>query len=138
VIILDTNIVSELMSPQASARVRAWVSAQPVAELCITAITVAEVLYGIEVLPKGKRRDGLAEDAEAMFREDFTRPVLVFDEPAARAFSVIAAVRRRAGRPIATLDAQIASIAKAQDALLATRNTADFAHCGVRLVNPWE
>ena len=117
---------------------RVWVDSQSAGDLCITAITVAEVLYGIELLPKGRRREGLVEDAEAMFREDFARPVLVFDESAARAFSVIAATRRREGRPIATLDGQIAAIAKAHDAVLASRNITDFEHCGVRLVNPWE
>lgn len=136
--VLDTNVISELMSPQASSQVRLWVAGQPATELCISAITVAEVLYGIELLPSGKRRDGLRADAEAMFREDFARRVLVFDEPAARVFGLITATRRREGRPIATLDAQIASIARAHEASLATRDISDFEGCGVRLVNPWE
>jgi toxin FitB len=127
------------MSPQASLKVRAWVAGQrAVSELCVTAITVAEILYGVELLPKGKRRDGLRGDAEAMFREDFARRILVFGEQAARAFSRIAATRRSEGRPITTLDAQIAAIAQSNGALLATRNTADFEGCAVRLINPWE
>lgn len=137
--VLDTNVLSELMSRQASPKVRAWVAGQRTAtELCITTITVAEILYGMELLPKGKRRDGLLVDAEAMFREDFDHRILVFDEPAARAFSTIAAARRSEGRPITTLDAQIAAIAYVHGATLATRNTSDFERCGVRLVNPWE
>ena len=127
------------MSTQASPTVQAWVAAQRVtSSLCITAITVAEILYGIELLPKGKRRDSLLLDAEAMFREDFARHILVFDEQAACAFSTLAATRRGRGRPITTLDAQIVAIALANGATLATRNTADFEGCGVRLVNPWE
>jgi toxin FitB len=139
VIVLDTNVISELMSRQASPTVRAWVTGQrATSTLCITTITVAEILYGVELLPRGKRRDGLLLDAEAMFREDFARHILVFDEQAARAFSRIAATRRGRGRPITTLDAQIVAIALANGATLATRNTADFEGCGVRLVNPWE
>jgi predicted nucleic acid-binding protein len=127
------------MSPQVSPKVRAWVTGQRVTSaLCITAITVAEILYGVELLPRGKRRDGLLLDAEAMFREDFARHILVFHEQAARTFSTIAATRRGRGRPITTLDAQIVAIALANGATLATRNTADFEGCGVRLVNPWE
>jgi len=127
------------MSAHLSPRVKAWAAAErATSQLCITAITVAEVLYGVELLPKGKRRDSLLFDAEAMFRQDFAHRILVFDEQAARAFSTIAATRRVQGRPIATLDAQIAAIAKANGAVLATRNTPDFVNCGVRLVNPWE
>jgi predicted nucleic acid-binding protein len=138
-IVLDTNVISELMSTQASPAVRRWVAVQRLTSpLCITAITVAEILYGIELLPRGKRRDGLLLDAEAMFREDIVHKVLVFDEQAARAFSTIAAARRGRGRPISTLDAQIVAITLANGAALATRNTSDFEDCGVRLVNPWE
>ena len=138
-IVLDTNVISELMSTQASPTVRRWVAVQRVTSpLSITAITVAEILYGIELLPRGKRRDSLLQDAEAMFREDIVHKILAFDEQAARAFSTIAAARRVGGRPTSTLDAQIAAIALANDATLATRNTSDFEGCGVRLINPWE
>ena len=138
-IVLDTNVISELMSTQASPTVRRWVALQRVTSpLCVTAITVAEILYGIELLPRGKRRDSLLLDAEAMFREDIIHKILVFDEHAARAFSTIAAARRGRGRPISALDAQIVAIALANDATLATRNTSDFEGCGVHLINPWE
>jgi predicted nucleic acid-binding protein len=99
---------------------------------------VAEILYGIELLPKGKRRDKLLTETEAMFNEDFAGRILPFDEEAARAFAEIAAARRTQGRPIAEFDAQIAAIARTQRAALATRNTSDFEACGVRLVNPWQ
>jgi predicted nucleic acid-binding protein len=98
---------------------------------------VAEILFGIELLPRGKRRDKLFAQAQAMFVEDFAGRILPFDEEAARAFPSIAANRRAQGRPIADYEAQIAAIALSSDATLATRNIADFEGCGVRLVNPW-
>jgi predicted nucleic acid-binding protein len=138
VTILDTNVVSELMASSPAGAVLDWVEKLRTAdELFLTAVTVAEILYGVELLPKGKRRDKLALDAEDMFAEDYSGRVLVFDEAAARAFAQIAVSRRRIGRPIAELDAQIAAIASVHDATLATRNTADFEGCGIRLVNPW-
>jgi len=137
-IILDTNVLSELMKPAPSPEVVAWISSRlSTRELCLTTITVAEILFGIELMPRGKRRDSLLADAESTFAEDFARRIVPFDEPAARAFPEIAAIRRLAGRPTSLFDAQIAAIARASDALLATRNTADFEGCGVRLVNPW-
>jgi toxin FitB len=139
VTILDTNVVSELMAPLPSPKVRAWSAAERATSvLCITTITIAEILYGVELLSKGKRRDGLLAEAEAMFREDFSGRVLPFDEQASRAFPPIAIARRLRGRPITVFDAQIAAIARVHGAALATRNTADFEGCGVRLVNPWE
>ena len=95
------------------------------------------MLFGIELLPRGKRRDSLLADAEATFAEDFAGRLLPFDEAAARAFPEIAANRRLRGRPITLFDAQIAAIARANGALLATRNSSDFEDCGIRLVNPW-
>ena len=137
--ILDTNVVSEPMRPSPSPAVLAWLSeGHERGPLFVTTITVAEILFGIEMLPRGKRRDQMLVQAEAAFREDFTGRVLPFDEAAARAFPVIAVRRRAQGRPIADLDAQIAAIAHSRDAILATRNTADFEGCGVRLVNPWQ
>lgn len=137
-IILDTNVVSELMKPDQSAAVSAWLSTQPRADLFTTTITMAEVFYGIELLPKGKRRDGLRHVAEAIFAEDFAGRILTFDEPPARIYAVVSAARRVRGRPISAQDAQIAAIARYYDAFLATRNIADFEGCEVRLLNPWE
>ena len=113
-------------------------SAQTAADLFTTTITIAETLCGIEILPKGKRRDQLLCEAEGMFGEDFSGRILTFDESAARMFALIATERRRRGQPIATFDAQIAAIARANGATLATRNTDDFEGCGVKIVNPWE
>jgi len=138
VIVFDTNVISELMKSSRSPGVIAWMSNQPADDLFTTTITVAETLYGIELLPRGKRRDQLLREAAAVFGEDFLGRILTFDESAARLFALIATERRSRGRPIGTFDAQIAAIARANGATLATRNTDDFEGCGVKLVNPWE
>jgi predicted nucleic acid-binding protein len=135
--ILDTNVVSEPMLASPSPIVQTWWSQQQPGALFITAVTVAEILYGIELLPQGKRRVALLAGAELMFGKVLAGRILPFDEEAARAFAAIAASRRRQGRPITDLDAQIAAIARSRNAALATRNTADFEDCGLRLLNPW-
>jgi len=138
VTVLDTNVVSEVMRPFPSEAALRWISARRATDPCfITTITVAEVLYGVEVLPSGNRREKLETECEAMFRQDFAGRILPFDEAAARAFSKIASRRRRSGRPISEFDAQIAAITYIHNAALATRNTADFEGCGIRVVNPW-
>jgi toxin FitB len=136
-IVLDTNVVSELMRPKPSPQVAAWVAKQPATELFTTTITEAEIFYGIELLSKGKRREGLLIAAAAMFDEDMAGRILGFESEAARAFSQIAARRRGLGRPISHADAQIASIAHVRRAKLATRNVTDFADCGLEIVDPW-
>lgn len=136
--IIDTNVVSELMASSPSDATLAWFAkARTADELFITTITVAEILYGVELLPAGKRRDKLNSEVEATFRQDFRGRILEFDEMAARHFAQIASSRRKSGRPIAEVYAQIAAIARVHGALLATRNTGDFEDCGIRLVNPW-
>lgn len=136
-LILDTNVISETMQPVPAPRLLAWWSQQQSSELFTTTITMAEILYGIELLPNGKRRAALLAGADRMFGKVFFDHVLSFDESAAREFAEIAAGRRALGRPIAEFDAQIAAIASAHRATLATRNFADFDGCGIRLVNPW-
>jgi len=136
-IILDTNVLSELMRPKPSPRVVAWVAKQLPAELFTTSITEAEIFYGIELLTRGKRREGLRSAAEAMFAEDLAGRIFAFDSDAARVFSKIAAHRRTLGRPINHADAQIAAISQVRGAKLATRNVADFEDCGLDLVDPW-
>jgi hypothetical protein len=106
-------------------------------ELFTTSITEAEIFYGIELLTKGKRREGLLAAAESMFTEDFADRVFGFESDAARMFSKIAAQRRALGRPISHADAQIAAISQVRGAKLATRNIADFADCGLDVVDPW-
>jgi toxin FitB len=136
--LLDTNVLSELMKATPAPAVIAWMSLQPPDDLFISTISLAEILFGIELLPKGKRRDGLLQEAETTFRRDFAGRVLAFDEQAARMFGSIVAARRIHGRPIGIADGQIAAIARSHQASLATRDTGDFEGCGLRLVNPWE
>ena len=136
-ILLDTNVVSELMKSVPAPIVLAWIDAKPGAELFVSAITQAEILYGVALLPAGKRRAGLAHAAQLAFETHFFGRVLPFDSPAAEAFAELAADRRQSGRPIAQADAQIAAIARSRGATLATRNVPDFEGCGVDVVNPW-
>lgn len=135
-ILLDTNVVSEAMRAAPSPVVLNWLSERQ-HELYSSTITLAEVLYGVELLPNSKRRSELVAGAEEMFTRVLAGRILAFDEASARSFSKIASERRRLGRPISELDAQIAAIAHVHGAALATRNTADFEDCGIRVVNPW-
>lgn len=137
-IILDTNVLSELMRPKPSPRVSGWVAKQPATELFTTSITEAEIFFGIELLTQGKRREGLLRAAEEMFAEDLGGRIFGFESDAARLFSTIAAHRRALGRPMSHADAQIAAITKLRQAKLATRNVTDFDDCGIDLVNPWD
>ena len=136
-IVLDTNVVSELMRPAPSRAVLRWVGAQATVRLYTTALTEAEVLVGVALLPKGRRRDAIFAAAEAIFTEDFAGRVLPFDPAAAREYAALVASRERRGRPIDAMDAQIAAICRVHSATLATRNTDDFAHADVDLVDPW-
>jgi predicted nucleic acid-binding protein len=138
VIVLDTNVVSELMRPQPEAAVIDWVDGQPAADLYLTAITVSELLHGIARLSDGRRKTRLAEQVEAMIDEDFDRRILAFDLPAAPHYADIAVHRAQLGRPIGAADAQIAATCRSHGAALATRNVKDFDATGVTVVNPWE
>lgn len=136
-IILDTNVLSELMRPSPADEVIDWVRSQSASSLYVTAITEAEILFGVQLLPAGKRRSQIESAAVEMFRTDFAGRVLSFGSDAALQYAHIAAQRRRAGRPISHQDAQIASIARTSGAAIATRNVEDFDRCGVRVINPW-
>jgi predicted nucleic acid-binding protein len=136
-IILDTNVVSELMRSSPDPAVVAWVGGHPPTSLFITTVTVAEILYGIAIMPLGERRKRLEQAVSAMIREDFADRVLGFDSAAAHACAVIAARRRSAGHPIAQFDAQIAAIAASRNSAIATRNVSDFENCGLDVLDPW-
>jgi toxin FitB len=136
-IVLDTNVLSEMMRLEPDPTVVAWFSAQPSTGLFTTTITQAEILYGIELLAPVGRRSRLANVAREMFATDFAGRIFSFDQPAAQAYAEIAATRRRAGRPIAQPDAQIAAIARSRDADVATRDIADFEGCNISLIDPW-
>jgi toxin FitB len=135
-IVADTNVVSEMMKAQPNAALAHWAEDRPSSTIYTTAITVAEIRYGIERLPGGKRRSALAAAADAVLSQ-FGDRVLPFDGHAADEFGRIMAERQRAGKPIGAFDAQIAAIARSHGATLATRNVRDFDGCGVELVNPW-
>jgi toxin FitB len=137
VIVLDTNVVSELMRLKPAAAVLDWVDRQPAAEMYLTAITAAELLYGVARLPAGKRKTDLAERIEALLSEDFEHRISPFDETAAAHYSDIVVHRERLGRPISTADAQIAAICRSHGALLVTRNVDDFTDTAVEIINPW-
>ena len=137
-VILDTNVVSELMRPRPEPTVVAWLNEHPSRDLFVTSVTEAEVRAGIAFLPRGERRRGLAEAADRAFGELFEDRVLPFGRQAARAYGEVAAERRRAGRPISQIDCQIAAIARSMRASVATRNVRDFEGAGIAVLNPWE
>jgi predicted nucleic acid-binding protein len=136
-ILLDTNVVSELMRPAPSEAVLAWFAAQDAGNLYLSAIGEAELRRGAAMLPAGKRRAQLMAAIDAMITEDFAGRILAFDGAAAQAFVLVFLERRAAGRPISFADCQIAATARAQGAAIATRNTADFAGCGLAVIDPW-
>lgn len=137
-IILDTNAVSEVMKPAPSEPVLRWLAAQDRLSIFVTVITQAEMLYGVEALASGKRKQSLLPLIEKLFGEQgFQGRILSFDQQSAREFARILAGRKAAGRPMSQFDAMIAAIARAHRAALATRNLTDFEHCGIRLINPW-
>lgn len=135
--ILDTNVLSEVVKPRPESRVLHWLAAQPNQDVYITAITTAEMLYGIQLLPAGKRRAALHEAVSLLFQHEFGGRVLSFDEAAGIRYGELVAERERANHRISAFDAQIAAIARVHGAQVATRNTRDFAGAGVSLVNPW-
>lgn len=136
-IILDTNVLSALMRREADPVVVAWLDAQPPESIWTTAITVFEIRFGLEVLAKGRKRKALEEAFASALDEDFDGRVLAFDRPAADAAAAIAARRRQAGRPVEIRDVQIAGIAAARKARLATRNIRHFEGTGITLIDPW-
>lgn len=135
--ILDTNVISELMKPAPSEAVLSWMAVPSKAEIYCTSISQAEILYGIMLLPVGKRRTNIEMAAKGMFREEFGGRILPFGSDAAAVFASIASSRSRAGRPISAFDAQIAAIAITAKAALVTRNVNDFLHCGLNVIDPW-
>ena len=136
-IVLDTNVVSELLRPAPAQPVEVWLAAQDGATIYFTAVGEAELRHGVAILPAGRRRTALAKAIENMLEEDFRDRILPFDRAAARAYAAIAAVRRAAGRPISQFDCQIAAIARVHEAAVATRNTGDYEGCGIDVIDPW-
>lgn len=137
-IILDTNVVSEVIKLGCDPFVSSWFRAQDPSTLYVTTITEAELLFGIECLPAGRRRANLFTLIERLLGEHFAGRILGFDSISARNHARIAAARRASGRPIAFADCQIAGIARSRSASVASRNAAGFEGCGIEIVNPWE
>lgn len=136
-IILDTNVVSELLRASPAPAVEAWLAQQDSASVYLTAISAAELRYGVAIMANGKRREMLAEAVDGILGEDFLNRILPFDSAAGVKYASIGAERRAAGRPISQFDCQIAAIARAHGAVMATRNVGDFEGCGVELIDPW-
>lgn len=138
-IILDTNVISELMRSNPDQTVMDWFESRTGTLFYISAITKAEILLGISLLPAGKRREALAHAADLMFTQDFAGKCLPFDATAAINYAVIVSDRRRSGHVTTTEDAMIASIAMVHGYSLATRNMKDFLYInGLSLYNPWQ
>ena len=136
-LILDTNVISQLMNPQGSQTVKSWVNSQPRARLFTTTINQAEILYGIAILPEGKRKQRLQDAAHIMFSEELVNQLLVFDSESAENFASLSTDRRRQGNPISQFDAQIAAICRTYQAAIVTRNVDDFLNCQIEIINPW-
>ena len=136
-IILDTNVVSEVSRPEPDPRVLAWLDAQ-YDDVYITAVTLAELAYGVAAAPVGRARVALADQLARTMTTDFSGRILPFDSAAAIEFGHLVADRRRRGRPVGVADAQIAAIAFVQDALIATRDVEDFTHPGLVVIDPWK
>lgn len=136
-IILDTNVISELMRAAPDEQLIRWIAAHDTATLFLTSVTVAEILHAVMSLPAGRRRRAIESAAEAMFEEDFADRILPFGSDEAPRYAQIVADRQRLGRPISQFDALMAAIASTRTAALATRNVADFSHCGIRVLDPW-
>jgi predicted nucleic acid-binding protein len=135
-IVLDTNVISEAMKPEASDAVKVWLDAQPAAFLYLTTVTQAELLFGIARLPTGQKKDRLAS-ALAGIERLFVGRVLPFDTSAAIAYAKLAALARASGRGFPTPDGYIAAIAVSRGFTVATRDTAPFAAANVETINPW-
>lgn len=137
-ILLDTNIISELLRKTPEPKVETWLATQEGADIYLSTVTEAELRLGVAVMPKGRRRAALSTIIDEILKNDFQNRILPFDSPAAEIYAVIAADRRAAGRPISQFDCQIAAIARTNGAAIATRNVGHFEGCGITVINPWQ
>ena len=135
--VIDTNVASELMRPSPARAVAAWIAGQGAEEMYLTAVSEAELLYGVAIAPAGRRRNDLEAAMAQWLDVGFAGRILPFDSAAAHAYAEIAAGRRSAGRPIAPADCQIAAIARSRGMSVVTRNVRDFEDLGIEVVDPW-
>ena len=136
-LVIDTNVASELMRPAPTPSVAAWIAERDAAEMYLTAIGEAQLRFGVAILPAGRRRNALEAAMRRWLDLGFAERILPFESAAARAYAEIAAGRRQAGRPIGEADCQIAAISRTRGAVLVTRNVRDFQGAGVEVVDPW-
>jgi len=136
-LMLDTNMLSEIMRAEPDRKIADWMVRQPSDELFTAAVCQAEILSGLAIMPNGRRRTDLEEAARAMFADEFSGRILPFDMAAASAYAEVFAARRKAGRPGGTIDLMLAAIARVHGASIVTRNVAGFEGVGVAIVNPW-
>ena len=136
-ILLDTNVVSELMRTSPDPAVEAWIADHPVEDLFFSAVGESELLYGATIMPTSQRRETLYSDIESMLQAAFENRIVPFDSRAARAYAVIAAKCRFSGRATAAADCQIAAIARSRGMAVATRNVWAFEEMGIDVLNPW-
>ncbi|MGD9869337.1 MAG: type II toxin-antitoxin system VapC family toxin [Hyphomicrobiales bacterium] len=136
-IVLDTNVISEILRQARKTAVTDWFDSQPASEIHICSPVLAELAYGVERMPRSKRKDELASRVSTLVQEVFPGRVLSFDADAAFAYGEVVASREATGRPISVMDAMIAAIARSNRAMLATRNLRDFEGTGIRLIDPF-
>jgi predicted nucleic acid-binding protein len=136
-IILDTNVISEIFRPVPDPTVAGWLRDQPLSEVFVTSVNKAELLTGLALMADGKRKQALANAIERFFQEGLLTRVLGFEEAAAVQYARIFSQRRKSGRPMSEMDCEIAAIALTYGYALATRNVDDFANCGIGIINPW-
>lgn len=136
-IILDTNVLSALMRRDPEPAIVTWLDSQPAESVWITSITLFETRLGLALLPAGKRREALETAFDCLLIEDLENRVLDFDSAAATEAASLAAARQKAGHPVDVRDTQIAGIARARRATIATRNTRHFSDAGIPIVDPW-
>ena len=137
-IVLDTNVISELTRQVPEPRVLSWLDSLSAGEVGTTAVTAAELLYGVARMPAGRRKTELAAAVRGLLGDEFRDRVLPFDEHCASRYADIVCGRETLGRPIGVADAQIAAICRTAEATLATRNTDDFSGTGIGLIDPWK
>ena len=136
--VLDTNVLSALMRPEPIPEVAAWIAGQPFDLLFTSSVCQSEILSGLAVMPEGRRRRDLESAAQAMFTEDFDGRILPFDAECAVVYADLFAARRRMGRPAATIDLMVASVARSHGASVVTRDVGGFEGCGLTVINPWD
>jgi predicted nucleic acid-binding protein len=136
-IVVDTNVISEAMKLAPSPTVIEWLNKQDAAALFLSTVTIGEIVYGLGILPTGKRRSTLKKSFDKLVEFAFEHRILALDEKAARLYGEIMAERRQMGRPMSMADGQIAAIARCNGFAIATRNVQDFDDCGVAVLNPF-